>query len=94
MISIEGYAKLMSRPDQTAIAKAVLSNVQHDILPKTIVDKILSIISVFIHSNAKNKEGIYANNYEAARLVVRNAIDKTPAIEELITKKNTSNSLM
>lgn len=60
MISIEGHANLMSRPDQTAIAKAVLSNVQDNILPKTIVDKILIVISVFIHSNAKNKEGIYA----------------------------------
>ncbi|MGB8312135.1 MAG: formaldehyde-activating enzyme [Halobacteriota archaeon] len=57
------------------------------------MDKILIVISVFIHSNAKNREGIYANNYEATKLVVRNAMNKTPTVQELITKKNTLNTV-
>ena len=93
ILSDKGHANLMFGPDQAAISKAVLNNVQDRLIPKTIVDKILIVISVFIHSNAKNREGIYANNYEATKLVVRNAMNKTPTVQELITEKNTLNTV-
>lgn len=43
-------ANLMFEPDQAAIAKAVPNNVQDNVIPKTIVDKILIVKSVFMHA--------------------------------------------
>lgn len=48
----------------------------------------------YIHSNARNKEGIYANNYKATKLVVRNAMNETPTVEEVIPKKKSLKPLM
>jgi formaldehyde-activating enzyme len=58
----------------------VLNDVEDKIIPKTIADKILIVVSVFIRSNAKNKERIYANNYEATRRMVRNAMNEMPMV--------------
>ena len=45
-----------------------------------------------MHNNAKNREGVYVNNYHATRLAVRNAMNET-MVQELITKKNTLNTV-
>ena len=58
----------------------MLNDVEDKVIPKTTADKILIVVSVFIRINAKNKERIYANNYEATRRVVRNAMNETPMV--------------
>ncbi len=85
----EEHANLMFGPAQAAVARAVLDSVQDEVISKIIVDEILIIASVYIHSNAKNKGGIYTNNYEATKLAIRNAMKETPTIAELIAKKDT-----
>jgi len=50
------------------------------------------LLSVLIHSNAKNREGVYVINYQATKLAVRNVMNET-TVQELITKKNTLNTV-
>jgi formaldehyde-activating enzyme involved in methanogenesis len=58
----------MFGPDQVAVARAVLDRVQNEIILKVIVDEVLIIASVYIHSNAKNNVHICANNYDETNL--------------------------
>ncbi len=88
-IKDEEHANLMFGPAQAAVARAVLDSVQDDVISVKVADEILIIASIYLHGNAKNKGRIYTNNYEAMKLAIRNAMEETPTIAELIAKKDT-----
>ncbi len=84
----EAQAELMFGPVQAAIAKAVLDSVQEEIIPAFIVDELMIIASVYIHSSAKDKQKLYRNNHEATKTAIQNAMRETPSIDELLEKKD------
>lgn len=84
----EAQAELMFGPVQAAIAKAVLDSVQEEVIPAFIVDELMVIASVYIHGSARDKQKLYENNYEATKTAIRNAMNETPTLEELLEQKD------
>lgn len=81
---------LMFGPAQAAIAKAVIDSVEEKIIDKDEVENILIIVSTFIAWDAKDKNKIYKNNYEATKLALSRAMKKEPSVDDVIAKKNTA----
>lgn len=77
-------------PAQEAIAKAVLRAVEEGIIPSDQVDKLVIIVSVFIHWEAGSNERIAAFNHQATYLAICNAMKGTPTSTEAIQTAKTS----
>ena len=78
----------MFGPAQAAIAKAVIDSVEEKIIDKDEVENILIIVSIFIAWDAKDKDKIYKNNYEATKLALSRAMKKEPSVDEVLAKKD------
>jgi 5,6,7,8-tetrahydromethanopterin hydro-lyase len=79
----------MFGPAQAAVARAVVDSVVEGILPKDKAEDWVIVCGVFIAPSANDNKKIYKNNYEAVKLAIKNAIHKSPSIDEIIAKKNT-----
>ena len=85
-----GQALLIFGPAQAAVAKAVVDSVAEGIIPKTEVDNLLIIASVFIEWDAADKKKIYDWNYEATKVAIRRAITGEPGMDEVLAQKDTA----
>lgn len=85
----EAQAELMFGPAQAAIAKAVLDSMQEEVIPRAAENELMIIASVYIHGNASDKKKLFEYNYEATKLAIGNAMRQSPAVEELLLKKDT-----
>ena len=79
----------MFGPAQAAVARAVVDSVVEGILPKAEAENWVIVCGVFIAPSANDNKKIYKNNYEAVKLAIKNAMQKSPSIDEIIAKKNT-----
>jgi 5,6,7,8-tetrahydromethanopterin hydro-lyase len=88
-VSIKNAAQatLIFGPAQAAVAKAVADSVADCIIPKSDVENLLLIVSVFIEWDAKDKKKIYDYNYEAMKLAIKRAFAKEPSIDEVLEKR-------
>lgn len=80
----------MFGPAQAAVAKAVTDCVASGVIPKAEAEKLVMIVGVFIHWEAKDDTKIYQYNYEATKLSIERAMKGEPKIEEIIAKKDTA----
>jgi 5,6,7,8-tetrahydromethanopterin hydro-lyase len=79
----------MFGPAQAAVARAVVDSVVEGIIPKDKAEDWVCVCGVFIAPSANDNKKIYKNNYEAVKLAIKNAMKKTPSIDEIIAKKDT-----
>ena len=79
----------MFGPAQAAVARAVVDSVVDGTIPKSKAEDWVIVCGVFIAPSANSKEKIYKFNYEATKLAIKNAVNGTPTIDEIIAKKET-----
>lgn len=91
-VTIKGakQAVQMFGPAQAAVAKAVADCVASGVIPKDQADKLVMVVGVFIHWEAKDDNKIYQYNYEATKLSIERAMKGEPKIEEILSKKDTA----
>jgi bifunctional enzyme Fae/Hps len=75
-------------PAQTAVAKAVADSVAEGVIPRDQVEKLVVIVSVFIHPDAKDYDAIYRYNYGATKLALQRAMAGFPDIEKVLYEKD------
>jgi len=85
----EAQAELMFGSVQAAIAKAVVDSVQEHVIPVAMANDLMIIASVYIHPHAKDKKKLYDYNYAATKAAISNAMNESPTIDELLSKKDT-----
>ena len=79
----------MFGPAQAAVARAVTDSVVDGTIPKAKAEDYVVVCGVFIDAKANDYKKIYKFNYEATRLAIKNAMQQTPTIDEIIAKKET-----
>lgn len=77
-------------PAQSAVAKAVADAVEEEIIPKSIVNDIVLVVSVFIAPDAEDFSKIYRFNYGATKLAIKRALEGFPTIEKVLEESNKS----
>ena len=80
----------MFGPAQHAIALGVMDCVADGTIPREVVDDLFIIVSVFIAWDARDRTNIHDWNYEAVKLAIKNAINGTPTVDEILAKKDTA----
>jgi 5,6,7,8-tetrahydromethanopterin hydro-lyase len=90
-VTMKGSKQVMQMfgPAQAAVARAVVDSVVDGVLPKAEAENWVIVCGVFIAGSANDNKKIYKNNYEATKLAIKNAMKKTPPIDEIISKKET-----
>lgn len=88
-VTIKGakQAVQMFGPAQEAVARAVVDSVVEGVIPKDKADEYVIVCGVFIHWEAADDAKIYKYNYEATKLAIKNAMNSSPKIDEIISKK-------
>jgi len=81
-------ASLFGGPAQTGCAKAVMDSVEEGFIPKSAVDQLVIVATVFVHPTAVDRKRLLINNYKAMRHAIRRAVEGRPSIEELLTDKD------
>jgi len=91
-VTLKGGKQVMQMfgPAQAAVARAVVDSVVEGTLPKAKAEEWVIVCGVFIAGSANSNAKIYKNNYEATKLAIKNAINGTPTIDEIIAKKETA----
>jgi len=80
-------ASMVYGPAQAAVAKAVADSVGDGAIPKSAVDDLMILASVFVHPTAVDRQRVYINNYKAMRHALRKAIENRPTTEEILENK-------
>lgn len=75
-------------PAQTAVGRAVADAVEEGLIPKDIAEKIVVMVSVFIHPAAEDYRKIYQYNYGATKLAIRRAMADYPGIDKVLAEKD------
>lgn len=90
-VTMKGSKQVMQMfgPAQAAVARAVVDSVVDGVLPKAEAENWVIVCGVFIAGSANDNKKIYKNNYEATKLAIKNAMKKSPPIDEIISKKET-----
>jgi 5,6,7,8-tetrahydromethanopterin hydro-lyase len=90
-VTMKGSKQVMQTfgPAQAAVARAVVDSVVDGTLPKDKADDWVIVCGVFIAGSANDNKKIYKFNYEAVKLAIKNAMKKSPGIDEIIAKKET-----
>jgi bifunctional enzyme Fae/Hps len=73
---------------QVAVAKAVADSVEDGIIPDTVVDDWVVVVSVFIHPQAEDERRIYQYNYSATKLALSRAINNYPPLDKVFYEKD------
>ena len=90
-VTLKGGKQVMQMfcPAQAAVARAVVDSVVDGVLPKAEAENWVIVCGVFIAPSANSNEKIYKYNYEATKQAIKNAMKKSPSIDEIIAKKET-----
>ena len=90
-VTIKGSKQVLQMfgPAQAAVARAVTDSVVDGTIPKGKAEDYVIVCGVFIDAKANDNKRIYKFNYEATRLAIKNAMQQTPTIDEIIAKKET-----
>jgi 5,6,7,8-tetrahydromethanopterin hydro-lyase len=90
-VTLKGSKQVMQMfgPAQAAVARAVVDSVIDGVIPKDKAEEWVIVCGVFIAGSANDNKKIYKNNYEAVKLAIKNAMQATPSIDEIIKAKGT-----
>jgi 5,6,7,8-tetrahydromethanopterin hydro-lyase len=90
-VTLKGGKQVMQMfgPAQAAVARAVVDSVVAGIIPKDKAEDWVIVCGVFIAPTANSNEKVYKFNYEATKIAIKCAVEKTPTIDEIIAKKET-----
>jgi formaldehyde-activating enzyme len=66
-------ANMIYGPTQNAVAKAIVDNIEQDVIPKENVNSHIMILKVYVPPNALDRQKLYQNNYEAADKALKDA---------------------
>lgn len=90
-VTMKGSKQVMQMfgPAQAAVARAVVESVIEGVLPKDKAEDWCIVCGVFIAGSANDNKKIYKNNFEATKLAIKNAMKKSPSIDEIIKAKDT-----
>jgi bifunctional enzyme Fae/Hps len=83
-------AAVIFGPAQTAVAKAVADCVAEGVIPKSEVEEIVIVVSVFIHPQARDYDAIYRYNYGATKLAIKRAMESFPDVDTVLYEKDRS----
>jgi bifunctional enzyme Fae/Hps len=83
-------AAVIFGPAQTAVAKAVADSVAEGVIPKSKVEEIVIVVSVFIHPQSRDYDAIYRYNYGATKLAIKRAMESFPDIDTVLYEKDRS----
>jgi bifunctional enzyme Fae/Hps len=83
-------AELIFGPAQAAVAKAIADAVEEGIIPKEDAEKLVIIVSVFIHPRARNRDRIFYYNYGATKLALKRAMEEFPDADTMLYEKDRS----
>ena len=88
-VTIKGakQAVQMFGPAQAAVARAVVDSVAEGIIRKDMAEDYVIVCGVFIHWAAADDTKIYEYNYAATKLAIKGAMAGTPAIDEILKRK-------
>jgi bifunctional enzyme Fae/Hps len=75
-------------PAQSAVAKAVADAVEDGIVPRSIIDDWVVIVSVFIHPQAQDERRIWQYNYSATKLALSRALESYPSWKKILYDKD------
>ncbi|MBX9582762.1 MAG: formaldehyde-activating enzyme [Gemmataceae bacterium] len=90
-VTIKGSKQVLQMfgPAQAAVARAVTDSVIDGTIPKAEAENWVIVCGVFIDAKADDNKRIYKFNYEATKLAIKNAMKKTPTIDQIIAQKDT-----
>jgi 5,6,7,8-tetrahydromethanopterin hydro-lyase len=90
-VTLKGGKQVMQMfgPAQAAVARAVVVSVVAGVLPKSKAEEYVIVCGVFIAPTANSNAKIYKNNYEAVKQAIKNAMQSSPTMDEIIAKKET-----
>src|SRR4051794_39955905 len=85
-VTLKGGKQVMQMfgPAQAAVARAVVDCVIDGTLPKAEAENYVIVCGVFIAPTANSNEKIYKFNFEATKLAIKNAMKKSPSMDEII----------
>src|SRR3546814_508382 len=88
------YVELLGGVVQGALGDAIVDCVIEGIIPKSIVDDICMIITVWLDPQCAedpnlDRKDLYRTNYEATKLAISRALKGEPTIDELIANRKT-----
>ena len=88
-VTIKGakQAVQMFGPAQEAVARAVVDSVVDGVIPKDKAEDYVVVAGVFIHWDAADDKKIYQYNYEATKAAIKSAMNGSPKIDEIISRK-------
>ena len=91
-VTIKGatQAVQMFGPAQAAVGKAVADSVAEGVIPKDKCEDYVIVCGVFIHWEAADDTKIYDYNYEATKLSIARAMGGEPTVDEMVSKKDSS----
>jgi formaldehyde-activating enzyme len=65
-------ANMIYGPTQSAVAKAIVDNIEQGVIPKEIIDDNLMIFKIFVHPSSLDRQVLYKNNYKAVDKAIKN----------------------
>ena len=80
-------SRLVYEDAAAGVNLAIEHSIQQGFLPEGLLDQICLIANVFVHPAAAIRRRIEINNYKAMRGAIRKAIERRPALEELLSEK-------
>lgn len=91
-VTIKGMkqAVQMFGPAQAAVAKAVADQVAAGVIPQDQAEDLVIVCGVFIHPAAEDNAKIYQYNYEATKMAIAAAMQKSPSAAEMIAQKDSA----
>ena len=91
-VTIKGakQAVQMFGPAQRAVALAVADVLAAGTIPQDEADELFISVGVFIHWEAEDDAKIQKYNYEATKLALENAINRSPTPREVVSQKDSS----
>jgi 5,6,7,8-tetrahydromethanopterin hydro-lyase len=66
-------ASMVYGPTQAAVAKAILDNIEQEIIPAEVLDTEVMIAKATIHPRALDRHQLYANVYRAMDMAIKMA---------------------
>jgi 4-hydroxy-tetrahydrodipicolinate synthase len=69
-------ANMIYGPTQSAVAKAIVDNIESKIISEDIVKDYLMMIKIYVPPNAVDRQKLYENNYEASDKAMKIALSK------------------
>jgi 5,6,7,8-tetrahydromethanopterin hydro-lyase len=78
----------MFGPAQAAVAKAVADSVADGIIPQADAEKLVCVVSIFIHWQASDKKKIFDYNYAATKEAIARAMRSEPSVRTVLERKD------